>query len=137
MCLIKILQIIIVTGLWSLGDLKETETIVLTTKVMPEALGKNLIISSKIQQLMVSNSSDDKSSLISPSRNEILTITNQTNNNGTGLPRTSPYINPTAKADINSGLYNINKIVTLSMNKAGNITIQQMEKSQQKPVQNT
>ena len=73
---------------------------------------------------MISNSTEDKSSLISPSRTEILTISNQTFNNGNGsgtINVAGIYVNPTAKADIKSGLYNTNKIITLSMNKAGNI----------------
>ncbi len=113
------------TGIWSINsNLGRADIIIIETKVLPEASGQTINISSKIQQLMISNSTEDKSSLIPPSRTGILTINNQTGNNGNSngtITVAGKYINPTAKADIKSGLYNTNKIVTLLMNKAGNI----------------
>ena len=71
------------TGIWSINsNLGRADIIIIETKVLPEASGQTINISSKIQQLMISNSTEDKSSLIPPSRTGILTINNQTGNNG-------------------------------------------------------
>jgi conserved repeat domain len=114
------------TGIWDLYSMKHTargqvKTLIMTTKVLPEAAGKTLTATASFKTLVLEGYGIDIVSLgITPSsRSNTLTILNGDNaGNSSGSYTNNPI---TANASVKGGLYNTTKLVRLSMNQNGTI----------------